>query len=349
VSQLSSALPLPSIGGPRAASSNAPVETTASPPAQGREAPEAGRAPARRTQAAQAARQEQGLAIQEIISGHDDGQQDVTVAQDGTPRPDPIAPGNKSMPTFRDTPPPSPTTTAPIRRATGQEKTYPNLATVPPRPQGLQTPDELRALRQRLEADRSQAISPPRVEPLRPGTPVVDPPLPTSPAPRRSETHAPEPRSAGSAAAAATNVVADAGRFYPEAGPAPANSPSPSASRGRSPSVSILAAWLSFANDSKRLSAEDRRIVREVAALYQKQGGRLRVVDEPQTQLAMDERRGRSRNETDRARDIAQELIRSGVNEKDVVVSAGDGGRDVLPPSRASAANERRVHIYLDY
>jgi flagellar motor protein MotB len=108
---------------------------------------------------------------------------------------------------------------------------------------------------------------------------------------------------------------------------------------------------LSFANDSRRLSEEDRRIVREVAALYQKQGGKLRVVGEPPTQLAMDDRRGRSRgeSETDRARDIAQELIRSGVKEKDVVVGAGGAAPDVLPPGQARATKERRVHIYLDY
>ena len=350
VSALSSSLPLPSIGGPPAPRADTTARQPDAAPAAARTA-ETKRADenrvAARPSSPAAAERPAAAAIQEIITGPDESSAaDLLVAQEGTPRPDPIAPGSPSMPTFRDTPPPTAGSTAPVQRATGQDRSYPNLATVPPRPQGLQTPDELRALRERLERDRSDAAAQQRSAPTGPRSEVApnsgEPQATTAPLPRRGDA---DGSSLPSSASVRTADRSGSGPGTPVAATS-------SAARAASPSVSILAAWLSFANDSKRLTDEDRRIVREVAALYQKQGGRLRVVGDTETQLAMAEtQRDRSRNaEADRARDIAQELIRSGVKATDGVVTATDGaGPEIVPRSDGAGANERRVHIYLDY
>ncbi|MFM2129082.1 MAG: putative lipoprotein YiaD, partial [Pseudomonadota bacterium] len=110
-------------------------------------------------------------------------------------------------------------------------------------------------------------------------------------------------------------------------------------------------ATVAFANDSASLTAEARRTIQGVVDAYKARGGRIRVVghasmhtrDMPVDQHVLTN----FRVSVDRAKAVADELLRLGVPPAALIVDAvGDTQPRFLEAMPAGEAGNRRVELY---
>ena len=223
----------------------------------------------------------------------------------------------------------------------GTDKPYPNLATVPNRPQ-VTSAAERGKVAAGLAADRENARY---AETASPGAPAVDP-TPAAAVPMPSSVARPP-----IASPAVSQPVPQQTAALPPVQPAPApvmarESPMPvptTPSRATFPLGMTQFATLFFANNSTALDAEGKRALRMLADGYKEQGGSLRIVGFASGQAASANAQiANFRVAGQRAEAAAQELVRLGVPTNHMIVSSGNAGA-------ADAALARRVEVSLDY
>jgi len=118
------------------------------------------------------------------------------------------------------------------------------------------------------------------------------------------------------------------------------------------PAGALRVATIQFNNGSARLSAEDRRVLRQVSDLQRSQGGRLQVIGHASSRTRdMDLVRHKMVNfkvSADRADAVARELTRLGVAAGDIVIGAV---ADAIPAyyeiMPSGEAGNRRAEVYL--
>ncbi|MCG8545365.1 MAG: OmpA family protein [Alphaproteobacteria bacterium] len=131
-----------------------------------------------------------------------------------------------------------------------------------------------------------------------------------------------------------------------------ARTPAPTAPRRVLKTVQV--ATIYFNNGSSSLSRSDRRVVRQVAQIMQKTGGRVRVIGHSSVGGRMSDATQREtinyQTSLQRAKSVASELQRLGIPGNRIQVSAeGDRSPIYSEASPTGAAGNRRTEIYLDY
>jgi flagellar motor protein MotB len=202
-----------------------------------------------------------------------------------------------------------------------------------------------------------------------PTTPVAAEPAPPLPAAASAPRVAPpqvaraeEPsRNYGARQAAA----ASAAPVTPVAPPTPAAPPAaaptrqaslvqPPPERPRAVLKTVQVATIYFNDGSARLSANDRRLVDQVAEAARRTGGTIRIIGHSSMGASSgDAERVAMVNykvSLDRANAVAVELLRSGVPDSRLQVIA-EGSRNPIyaESARTGAAGNRRAEVYLDY
>ena len=207
----------------------------------------------------------------------------------------------------------------------GADRPFPNLATVPDRPAGFETPAQRQASQDQLAFDRAAAA-----------------PLGTAPA---SLAATPPARGAAAASAAAPPAGLDerdisGGGWLNEELP-------------QKPSRA-LAGLIFFDNGSSQLKPKGRDVLRAVAALQREHGGVLRLVGHASSTISpnLDPAEGSAINRRvaqRRAESTAAELRRLGLAGDQIQIGA-DGAQapayDEATP--LGEAGNRRVEIYLE-
>ena len=160
-------------------------------------------------------------------------------------------------------------------------------------------------------------------------------------------------------------AAASAAPVTPVAPPTPAAPPAaaptrqaslvqPPPERPRAVLKTVQVATIYFNDGSARLSANDRRLVDQVAEAARRTGGTIRIVGHSSMSAsAGDAERAAMVNykvSLDRANAVAVELLRSGVPDSRLQVIA-EGSRNPIyaESSRTGSAGNRRAEIYLDY
>jgi flagellar motor protein MotB len=119
-------------------------------------------------------------------------------------------------------------------------------------------------------------------------------------------------------------------------------------------SGSVKVATILFDDGSTHLGYQERGILQQVADLYQRRGGTVRVIGHASSRTRnMDPDRHRKVNygiSVERASEVARELAKLGVPSEMIVVSAMADEepvyREVMP---SGEAGNRRAEIYIDY
>jgi flagellar motor protein MotB len=119
-------------------------------------------------------------------------------------------------------------------------------------------------------------------------------------------------------------------------------------------SGSVKVATILFDDGSTSLGYQERGILQQVADLYQRRGGTVRVIGHASSRTRnMDPDRHRKVNygiSVERASEVARELAKLGVPSEMIVVSAMADEepvyREVMP---SGEAGNRRAEIYIDY
>ena len=231
----------------------------------------------------------------------------------------------------------------------GTNKPYPNLASVPDRPQ-ITPPAERGKVAQGLLADRENAryaesdssggetAAPAPVAAAPAISPLPEPPPPAASAvmsaPRVSQPEAiPAPPTGQRMPPPATAVQA---RETPM--PVPTRPSAATFPLGVTQSATVF-----FANGSAAIDADGKRALRILADGYKENGGALRIVgfaSGPATSVSAQIANFRVAGQ--RAEAVAQELVRLGVPMNRMIVSSGNAGA-------GDAALARRVEVSLDY
>jgi flagellar motor protein MotB len=128
----------------------------------------------------------------------------------------------------------------------------------------------------------------------------------------------------------------------------------PAPDRQESVLKTVQVATIYFRDGSTRLSANDRRLVDEIAEIVRKTGGTLRIIGHASVGVpARDPERADLVNykvSLDRANSVATELARSGVPGTKMQVMAEGARNPIYAETRATgAAGNRRTEIYLDF
>lgn len=116
---------------------------------------------------------------------------------------------------------------------------------------------------------------------------------------------------------------------------------------------SVKVATIHFSNGSAGLNGTDRRVLRQVAALLQQQGGTIRIIGHASSRTrAMDPVRHKMVNynvSVARADHIARELVRLGAPKNQILIGAVSDSEplyfEVMP---SGEAGNRRAEIYID-
>jgi outer membrane protein OmpA-like peptidoglycan-associated protein len=112
-----------------------------------------------------------------------------------------------------------------------------------------------------------------------------------------------------------------------------------------------LVAVIKFNDGSSALDANDRRIIKDIAASHSRQGGGIRLAGYASRQAGVAE----ETNELlanfnislDRATAVADELVRQGVASDNIVIDAqGDQASVNVASGQFDEADQRRVDVY---
>jgi outer membrane protein OmpA-like peptidoglycan-associated protein len=227
----------------------------------------------------------------------------------------------------------------------GTNKPYPNLATVPGRPN--YTPAaERNKVAQGLAADRENA----RYAETNP-EPAVDnaavDPTPPAAVPMPPSMARPQVSAQSASPRPPNPVPMDSARILPAMPPVQAReTPVPvpqTPSEARFPLGMTQFATVFFANNSAVLDADGKRALRTLAAGYKEQGGSMRIVGFASGQATTANAQiANFRIAGQRAEAVAQELGRLGVPMNRMIISSGNAGA-------ADPALARRVEVSLDY
>ncbi len=223
----------------------------------------------------------------------------------------------------------------------GTGKPYPNLATVPNRPQ-VTSAAERGKVAAGLAADRENARY---AESGSPGAATVDPtpaaavPIPSSVArPPIAAPAAPQPLPQQTAALPPVQPAQQPVQARESPMPVPTTPSGATFPLGMTQFATVF-----FANNSAALDAEGKRALRMLADGYKEQGGSLRIVGFASGQAATANAQiANFRVAGQRAEAVAQELARLGVPMNHMVISSGNAGA-------VDAALARRVEVSLDY
>lgn len=216
----------------------------------------------------------------------------------------------------------------------GDPNSPPKLSTVPDRPKTQTNPTQRQAITQGLRGDKDNAKYAADVTPV---DESADAKLGSrlSGAPPAN----PQPNTASAPPAPGRVTSAPVGAPPPAAGggPAPVGTGTVGFAGGGS---SLEVAVIQFGRGSAQLSGEDRGILREVAQIHKRNGGKVRVVgyvgDDPaNVSLA-------------RANAVAAELMRNGVARDAIQASAGNEASSGAPGTEIAAA-DRKAEIFLDF
>ncbi len=201
-------------------------------------------------------------------------------------------------------------------------------------------PVDVQALFNRLFAESGpRAVAPPSSGKLPP--PPASPPAASapalSPAPAQPSTAALGASSADKLARAELGAVRDLNEF-----------------RGTGSANTVRAAVIHFAVGSAALTAEAKRALRKVARLHKERGGTVRVVGHASSRTReMPLAKHKLVNfeiSLKRARAVAQELIRLGVEPEALFVGAvGDNDPVYYEWMPSGEAGNRRAEVYLDF
>lgn len=159
------------------------------------------------------------------------------------------------------------------------------------------------------------------------------------------------------AAASAAPVGPVAAPTRPMPTPMPSQQASlaqPAPERPESVLKTVQVATIYFHDGSTRLSANDRRLVEEVAEIVRRTGGTLRIIGHASLGApARDPERADLVNykvSLERANSVATELARSGVPGTKIQVMAEGARNPIYAETKATgAAGNRRTEIYLDF
>jgi outer membrane protein OmpA-like peptidoglycan-associated protein len=164
--------------------------------------------------------------------------------------------------------------------------------------------------------------------------------------------------SAPTVATTPVGPTAEVAALPPEAaaGP-PAGGPSPRPLGEFDPfrsTVSVKAGTILFAHNSSRLTADERKLLEDIAGLHKQRGGTLRVIGHASSRTRdMDPVGHQLANlsvSMRRANAVARELIRSGVDPDKIFVGAQSDSEPIYYESMpAGEAGNRRAEIFIDY
>ena len=176
-------------------------------------------------------------------------------------------------------------------------------------------------------------------------------------APRPAPVVPPPPSAVASVAPAQPNTAGPGQAVAPQVS---SRTPAQTAARAPLPVAprrvlkTVQVATIYFTNGSASLSRSDRRVVRQVAQIMQRTGGRVRVIGHASVGGPMSDATQRETINYDtslkRAKTVASELQRLGIASNRIRVSAeGDSSPIYSESSPTGAAGNRRTEIYLDY
>jgi outer membrane protein OmpA-like peptidoglycan-associated protein len=116
----------------------------------------------------------------------------------------------------------------------------------------------------------------------------------------------------------------------------------------------VQVATIYFGNNSARLGARDRAVIREIVSMYRETGGTIRIIGHSSgnaaSQVSERSKLVNFKVSLDRANAVAAELVRQGVPSQAIDVAA-QGAQDprYAEYSPTGAAANRRAEVYLNY
>jgi len=207
--------------------------------------------------------------------------------------------------------------------------------TVAPAPSPAPPAGPRRSAAQSAQAPQESTLTSPTVR----SVPAGDTPRSAPPAPRLSSPGAAAPATPPppQAAIAPPNL--------PELTPAPAQSAAAAPGHSKRAAVSLNITQIAFAGGTTTLSPEDEPRVAEVAALYKKNGGRVRIVGYGLRGSGPDAAQQELTNfgqALDRANAVAQQLTKLGVPSSRIAVEAA-------PADTGGGLDADTAEIFLEY
>ncbi|MBC6440059.1 MAG: OmpA family protein [Rhodospirillales bacterium] len=231
--------------------------------------------------------------------------------------------------------------------APGADEDYPNLSEVPEAPGNVSSPEEIHRIAQSLVADQVNARHMSDIVRADDETSPAVVPVPTEvPGISHEDPGFDElPDASGPDATLQTRTAAAAGS------PTTVINDPTFTTAGNALLSEMLVAIIGFGRGSSALGQKEREIVARLAALHRQTGGRIRLIGHASrsvTGLADAEREPVNfKVSLDRATAVADELIRNGVSQGDILIeAAADDSAMAEAAGIVDEAGERRVEVY---
>lgn len=184
-------------------------------------------------------------------------------------------------------------------------------------------------------------------------------PAPTTPAPTPAPTAAPAPSAAPKPAPAPQPLTSSSAGTAPVQPSTPPPSAAPiaqqTASVAAAPTATQMIATIYFPSGGETLTERDRGILRQVAQIYQRDGGKRVVIVGHSSQSGVQGSQSEQalvnyKVSLDRAASVGQALVDAGIPLDDIVVDArGSKELKYSEETEAGEAGNRRAEIFLQY